>query len=367
MRISVDATGLGSVKTGTAVYVTEILKCWNANSALDHEFVIFASPKTVSYLRNLGLDSRFRFVDAPDSRAVRLLWQQLTLPRLVRRFRADVHWGSGFVLPLLGRSPMVVTVHDLSVQLFPSVHEPIKRWYFPVMIGAAIRKAKQVIAISASTERDLHSLFPASRGKTAVTLLAARQFPEVTPLHEAPAFAAAGYLMYLGTLEPRKNLARLLEAWLGIDEHKRRGIKLAVVGVRGWLMNEVLAKYQENDTSVVFTGFLDDAALNRMMRGAMALAYPSLYEGFGLPVIEAMAQGIPVITSGIGATREISEDAALLVDPVDVDDIRGALLRILDDEGLRRQLSERGRLQAAKFSWDETARQTLCVLETATT
>ncbi|MEX3894767.1 glycosyltransferase family 4 protein [Paraburkholderia sp. BR10954] len=366
MRICIDATGLGSVKTGTAVYVTEILKCWNADSSLDHEFVIFASPKTVPYLRNIGLDRRFHFIDAPDRRAIRVFWQQLALPRLLRRLRADVHWGSGFILPLLANVPTVVTVHDLSAKLFAGVHEPVKRWYFPKMTGAAVRKAKQVIAISASTERDLHTHFPVSHGKTAITLLAARELSDAGSSDAVPpGFAPARYLVCLGTVEPRKNIARLLEAWLGIDERHRQGIKLAVVGVRGWMMDDLLARYQGDTGSITFTGFIDDSALKRLMQGAIALAYPSLYEGFGLPVLEAMAQGVPVLTSDVGATKEISADAALLVNPMDVSDIRGGLLRLLSDTRLRQQLAERGRQQAAKFSWDQTARETLRVIEAA--
>jgi glycosyltransferase involved in cell wall biosynthesis len=366
MRIAIDATGLGAVKTGTAVYVKEILRCWNADLTLDHDFVIFASPKAARYMRDLELDSRFIFVDAPDSRAIRILWQQLVLPRLLWKLRVDVHWGSGFVLPLLGKVPMIVTIHDLTYKLFPAAHEPVKRWYFPVMIGAAVRKAKRVIAVSGSTERDLHTFVPRSRGKTSVTLLAPREFTDVDPGNAvARNVLASGYIVSIGTLEPRKNLERLLEAWLGIDKHDRQDIKLTVVGARGWMMDELLSRYKNDGKSVVFTGFVDDSTLKSLMQGAIALAYPSLYEGFGLPVIEAMAHGVPVLTSNVAATKEISADAALLVNPMNVDDIRGALVRLIRDDVLRQQLSKRGRQQAAKFSWQRTADQTIGILEEA--
>jgi glycosyltransferase involved in cell wall biosynthesis len=367
MRISVDATGLGKEKTGTAVYVTEILRCWNADPTLDHDFVILSSPKTACYLRNMGLDCRFSFVNAPDSRAVRILWQQLAIPMVLRKHRVDVHWGSGFVLPLLGARPMVVTIHDLSYQLFPAVHEPIKRYYFPAMIAAAVHRARRIITVSASTERDLHQLLPVSRGKTVVTLLAPRKLPEDTgkSFLSHGALPEKGYIMCIGTLEPRKNLARLLEAWLGIGETRRRGIKLVVVGSRGWMIDELLARYERADTSVAFSGFLEDEELNRLLQRALALAYPSLYEGFGLPVLEAMAQGVPVLTSDVGATREISGDAALLVDPTDVAAIQQGLLRLIEDVALRERLSRLGLVQADRFSWERTARQTLQIIEEA--
>lgn len=365
MRISIDATGLAGVKTGTAVYLTEILRCWNSDVHVVHEFVIFASPKALPYLQELGLDERFRFVRAPDATPIRVLWQQLVLPRLLKELRVDVHWGAGFVLPLLCRTRMVVTIYDLTFQLFPAVHELFKRFYFPAMMAAAVRKAKRVLVISESTERDLHAWLPVSQGKTVVTLLAPRAFEhEDVPLDIRLATGDC-YFLSLGTLEPRKNVERLLEAWLGIDEHQRLGAKLVFVGLRGWMVDELLKRHADADASVVFAGYLGDASLNRLLRDAQALLYPSLYEGFGLPVLEAMAQGIPVLTSDIGATREVAADAALLVDPTDVSDIRAGVVRLLNDAPFRRELSKRGLLRASQFSWGATASKTLQALEMA--
>ena len=368
MRISIDATGLGGVKTGTAVYLTEILQVWDQCPDIAHEFIIFASPRASAYLKALGLDRRFKFIDAPDSRVIRIFWQQLVMPWHMTTLGVDVHWGCGFVLPVLSRRRMVVTIYDLTFQLFPAVHERVKRYYFPAMISAAVRKAKRVIAISESTRDDLNRLLPASRGKTDVTLLAPRAMPRTGAVSEPISAALAGssgYLMCLGTLEPRKNLRRLLDAWLDIDHADRSGIKLVVVGVRGWMMEQLAPRHRTVDDSVVFTGFLDDADLSRLMRGAMALAYPSLYEGFGLPVLEAMSQGVPVLTGNIGATREISGAAALLVDATDVQSIKTALLQLLKDAALRERLSALGKAHAARYSWKETARQTLAILEGA--
>ena len=151
MRISIDATGLGGPKTGTAVYLTEILSVWNSESSIDHEFVLFASPMAMSHLAELDLDTRFHFVQAPAHRHVRVLWQQTMMPWHIFRLHIDVHWGTGFVLPLLSRKPMVLTVHDMTFQLFPEMHERVKRYYFPAMIKASVRKAATVIAISCRT------------------------------------------------------------------------------------------------------------------------------------------------------------------------------------------------------------------------
>lgn len=372
MKISIDATGLGGVKTGTAVYLTEILRVWNHRPDICHDFYIFASPKTSGYLKTLGLDHRFRFIDAPDSRLMRIFWQQLALPWHLWRLGIAIHWGCGFVLPLLSRKRMVVTIYDLTFQLFPSVHERFKRYYFPMMIAAAVAKARRVIAISETTRNDLHHLLPNSIGKTEVTPLAPRAFPcSGIDTGSAPVFdvlkTSSGYVICLGTLEPRKNLMRLFEAWRDINQADRTGIKLVVVGMRGWMMDQVTSSHFDVDDSVVFTGFLEDEDLNLLFSGALALAYPSLYEGFGLPVLEAMSQGVPVLTGNSGATLEIAGEAALLVDATDVLAIKTALLRLLKDAALRERLSQLGRTHAARYTWGKTARCTLAVLEQAVT
>jgi len=366
MRISIDATGLGGPKTGTSVYLTEILSAWNRDRSIDHEFVVFATPKALQHLKALELDGRFRFIKAPDNRHVRTLWQQSVMAWHVNRLRVAVHWGTGFVLPLLSTRPMVVTIHDLTFQLFPAVHERIKRYYFPAMIKAAVNKARCVIAISESTRNDLHRLLPMSREKTVVTLLAARQIA-LGPHQEGTPERGGGsdcYVLFVGTVEPRKNLERLIAAWKSIDPVDRRGARLVIVGATGWLVDSMLSG-SETDHAIEFKGFVRDDELANLMHGAMAFAYPSLYEGFGLPALEAMAQGIPVLTSDVGATREVADDAALLVDPGSTSSIKKGLVRLLNDETLRSELSRRGMERAAFFSWDRTATETLAVIEKA--
>lgn len=363
MRISIDATGLGGPKTGTSVYLAEILAAWNRNRLVDHEFLIFATPRAHTHLVGLELDNRFRFISAPDSRAIRMLWQQTVMPWHISRSRVDVHWGTAFVLPLLSKKPMVVTVHDLTFQLFPAVHERVKRYYFPAMIKAAVSKARYVVAVSESTRADLCRLLPKSREKTTVTLLAARRFASRARPSESP-YGAGGYVLFVGTVEPRKNLERLIAAWQAIDRRERGDARLVIVGATGWLVDAMLSRSLVQD-SVEFKGFVEDEDLADLMQGAMVFVYPSLYEGFGLPVLEAMAQGIPVLTSDVGATREVADAAALLVDPSSTASIRDGLARLLNDTALRRDLARLGVERAASFSWERTAADTLAVLEKA--
>lgn len=366
MRVSIDATGLGGAKTGTSVYLTEILSVWNRDRSIDHEFVIFATPRSQRHLNALKLDGRFRFVSAPDNRPIRTIWQQTIMAWHVCKLHVDVHWGAGFVLPLLSTRPMVVSIYDLTFQLFPAVHERIKRYYFPAMINAAVSKARYVLAISETTRNDLQRLLPTSRDKTVVTLLAARKLVPGTRHEDSLNYGSVGdgYVLFVGTVEPRKNLERLIAAWQSIDPVDRNGARLVIVGATGWLINRDLRR-SAAEYAIEFKGFVGDDELAHLMHGAMVFVYPSLYEGFGLPVLEAMAQGIPVLTSDAGATREVAEDAALLIDPTSISSIRAGLIALLGDETLRRKLSRLGMERSASFSWEKTAKATLAVIERA--
>jgi glycosyltransferase involved in cell wall biosynthesis len=363
MRIGIDASGLGESKTGTAVYLCEILAIWNSDQSINHEFVIFASPKAHHHFTQLDLDQRFKLIQAPNNKLLRSVWQQTFLVLQLKKLQLDVHWGAGFVLPFFCDIPTVVSIYDLTFQLFPEVHERIKRFYFPMMIRAAVRQAKVVIAISETTRNDLYRLLPCSRNKTVITLLAARRFNQQ---HSADVkkHGSNQYFLFTGTVEPRKNLQRLVAAWNSISSIERNDVKLIIVGVTGWHVEDLI-KQSISDSATEFRGFVNDNSLSDLMSNAMVFVYPSLYEGFGLPVLEAMAQGIPVLTSNVGATKEIAEGAALLIDPSNTDSIRSGLLRLLNDAQLRDSLSKKGRERAALFSWSKTAGETLSILEGA--
>lgn len=362
MKISIDASGLGLANTGTVVYLTQILAHWNHDKSVAHTFVIFVAPKARHHLTALNLDERFQMLDAPDNRLLRVLWQQTVLPVQLARLGIKVHWGPGFVLPLLSRRPMAVTVHDLTFQLFPATHEPIKRYYFPYMIRRAVQKAHTVLAVSQTTRADLERLQPGSQSKTRVTLLAARPLPGV--VHPQP--PGPNYALFIGTLEPRKNLLHLLKAWRSLAPSIRGQTQLRVVGATGWLIQDALDSTIEQD-NIHFLGSLSDEALAAQLQGASFFVYPSLYEGFGLPVLEAMSVGIPVLTSNVGATQEIAAHAALLVDPHSVASMAQGLARLLQEPDLRATLRAAGLLRAAQFSWAQTAHQTLQALQAAGT
>jgi len=227
-------------------------------------------------------------------------------------------------------------------------------------IRPALRRAAALLCNSQATRRDLVARFPAAADRASVIafaadarFLAARPDPAVAARHglERP------YVLAVGTLEPRKNLERLIAAWEGLpDTHT-----LALVGPRGWDDESIVAAARRAG-DVRLLGRVSDEDLATLYAGAACFAYPSLYEGFGLPVLEAMAAGAPVLTSNVSSLPEVAGDAALLVDPLDTGVIREGLARLLTDPALGQDLRARGRARAAQFSWDRTASETLAAL-----
>jgi glycosyltransferase involved in cell wall biosynthesis len=361
VKIGIDATSLNQHRTGTVTYVTEILDCWNRDKTIAHQFLLFVTAKNQHHFERLELDARFTLVRAPTSRMLRLLWQQTAMVWHLSAQKVSVHWGATFVLPWWSPCPCVVTVHDMTFDLFAQAHERIKRLYFPRMIRLAVQRARTVIAISNNTAHDLARLIPPSANKTEVTLLAAST-PGKRSLASTP--IEPPFVLSVGTLEPRKNIPRLIQAWQQLTAEQKQNHRLLLVGAIGWLVEDVQASVKD-DPSVVLAGHLGDDELQACLQAATAFVYPSLYEGFGLPILEAMLHGLPVLTSRSSATGEIAGDAALLIDPYSVDEIGHGIAQLIADPLLRTDLADAGQRRAATFSWSRAANQTLQVLQKA--
>jgi glycosyltransferase involved in cell wall biosynthesis len=362
--IGIDATALNAQRTGTVTYVVEIVKRFNLDKTLSASFVVFVTVKNRHHFERLSLDERFTLVQAPTGRIARAIWQQTALIWQLWRRRVSVHWGPTFVLPCYAPCPCVVTVHDMTFDLCPQAHERIKRIYFPFMIRRAVARAHTVLAVSEHTAQDLARLIPKSKAKTRVTLLAASQLAQRSDLPTADLPIIAPFVLTVGTLEPRKNIPRLIAAWQQLEPAVRGAHRLLVVGAMGWLLEDLQASLSD-DPSIVFAGHLPDDQLQACLQVASAFAYPSLYEGFGLPVLEAMAAAVPVMTSNVGATLEVAGVAALLVNPTSVDEISHGLARLLSEPELCQALAAAGKARARQFSWEATARQTFLVMEEA--
>jgi glycosyltransferase involved in cell wall biosynthesis len=227
-------------------------------------------------------------------------------------------------------------------------------------IGPALRRAAHVFCNSASTRDDLTSRFPGVESKSSVVPLAAGKSlaAEVSADEVRRRYGLERpFVLSTGTLEPRKNLRRLIEAFAGLPEELKQEHVLVVVGPRGWDDSEIV-RHAETE-GVRLLGHVPDDDLAALYRLCVVFCYPSLYEGFGLPVLEAMQAGAPVVTSGVSSLPEVGGDAAVYVDPRSTGKLRDALARLLSSESERRALAERGREQAARFSWEHTAAELL--------
>jgi len=302
----------------------------------------------------------------------RLLWSLWHAPRDLRRRPVDVFHGvTGFELPGRGPWALVTTVHDLVPLRMPTLVPARHRWAVRSLLAGALRRAGRIIAVSATTRAEILARYRVPPERIVVVPeAAAPHFVPPPPSALAATRARYGlarpYVLFVGFLEPKKNLGVLLEA---VATLRRTGAwgdtELIVVGAPGWGPDPRAQVHVLGlDAVVRFLGAVADAELPALFGGALAFAFPSLWEGFGLPALEAMAAGAPVVASNRGALPEVTGGAALLVDPTPAP-LAEALGRVLADPALRERLREAGLTRAAQFSWERTARETLAVYRAA--
>jgi len=286
------------------------------------------------------------------SLAVQLpVWSHLDRPAL--------YWAPAHRLPVFlpSKTRTVLTVHDLCWQFAPETMRLTTRWLDRGLMRPSIERADAIVAVSHATATDLIALCPSAADKTTVIPLASG----VAATADAPQSVDArlkpmGYVLFVGTCEPRKNLQRLIKAHT--LSFARHGLPLVMVGGRGWRSAAIerAIRAGEDAGRLIRLGRLGDGDLAALYAHALCLVFPSLYEGFGLPLLEAMAFGTPVVTSNRGVCREVAGDGGILVNPESVEDIAAAILRMAEEPALRERLAARARLIAQRYDWDTSAR-----------
>jgi glycosyltransferase involved in cell wall biosynthesis len=293
------------------------------------------------------------------------LWTHIRLSyELIARPRPDVLFVPAHVLPLAHPLPSVVTVHDLGYRHFPGAHPAGQRLYLDWSTRFSARAAAHVIADSAATRRDLGRFYGLPAEKVHVVYPGRdERLGHVDP---APVRARYGlapeYLLHVGTLQPRKNLSRLIEATAGLRAQWPQ-LQLVLAGQPGWQSGPIVAQARACAEFVRLLDYVPDDDLAGLYSGATAFVFPSLYEGFGFPILEAMACGTPVVCANTSSLPEVAGDAALLVDPEDTSALADAIGRLLEDAALRESLAAKGLEQVQKFSWQRSAEETLKVLD----
>jgi glycosyltransferase involved in cell wall biosynthesis len=295
--------------------------------------------------------------------AVRIAWEQMVQPWVLRQIRADLVHEPVFIAPLFNACPTVITIHDLSFIRLPHLFRPANRLYLTLMTRLSARRARRLIAVSAHTATESAKLLSVPEERIDVIYHGVNPAFRPLPGDKVEAFRQhqglpERFVLCVGTLEPRKNHTRLVEAFARIHDGKT---KLVLVGGRGWLHDELFARVKTLGLSddVIFPGYVMNEDLPLWYNAATAFAYPSLYEGFGMPILESQACGTPVVASNAPPLPEAAGDAALLADPYDVEMLAARLNQILTDETLRFELRERGLAHASQFTWTRTAQETV--------
>ncbi|RME46347.1 MAG: glycosyltransferase family 1 protein [Caldilineae bacterium] len=303
---------------------------------------------------------------------VRIAWEQLALPFLLRREKIDLLHALAFVAPAMTACPFVVTVYDLSFLHFPEAFRPWKRLYLRLFTRHSVRRARAVITISESTRRDVMRAFGAAAERVHTIYCGVDESFRPLPAEQVEAFRARRglperFIFQLGTLEPRKNVTGLLHAYAAWRRRDPHAPPLVIGGGKGWYYRQVFRLVEDLGLAgaVFFPGYLPQEELPLWYNAARLFVYPSLFEGFGLPVLEAMACGTPVITSNVSSLPEVAGDAARLVNPTDTDALSRAMEAVFRQPDVARAMRRRGLQQAARFRWRETARQTLQIYQQA--
>jgi glycosyltransferase involved in cell wall biosynthesis len=352
---------------GINSYIYHLLRCLEQADS-GQRYSVFLSERRFASQRLALHYSRW-----PTYRpVVRILWEQLVLPLVLRQTGVDLLHALAFAGPLATTCPFVVTIYDLSFLRYPEAFRPWNRCYLSRFTAISARRARRIIAISESTKRDVVDLLGVPADRVDVVYCGTDESFRLLPAAAVDHFRRERalperFILFLGTLEPRKNVQALVRAygrWHAADPSIP---KLVVGGGKGWYYDQIFTAVEALGLAgeVIFPGYIGQEELPLWYNAADLFVYPSRFEGFGLPVLEAMACGTPVVTSNVSSLPEVAGDAALLVPPDDEAQLIEAMRRALGDMALRQEMRAKGQAHAATFTWERTARQTAAAYERA--
>ena len=376
MNILIDFTQIPIERTGVGVYADHLLRELLPLLESTDRLIVLAQNDDAGLKDQLSGQVRVTLLTIPAwlfrQRAALLVFEQTVLLWLLFRHQVQVVHSLHYTYPLLASCARAVTIHDSTFTLFPELHTCGRRLLFPFFTRRALKNAECPIFVSESTQGDAERLFGACRHRAHVIPLGVEPGPVMVPDSADGDFVLPAvtppYLLFVGTLEPRKNIVRIIRAFEEIAaEHPQQ--KLILAGKLGWHTEEIVSAMEGSPfrKRIMHLGFVTERQKRALLHSCEILVYPSLYEGFGLPVLEAMAQGAPVITSSVSSLPEVAGDAAILVDPSATCEIATAIDRLLRDDALRATLKKAGLARAAELTWRRTATSTYAAyLETVT-
>jgi len=373
-RVGIDYTAAHEQGGGIGRYVRELAEAlFRLEEAQQHEYALFVAGAIRSQLPQLathaGLTYEWRATPLTNRWLARL-WHRSHIPVPIESITGsvDLFHATDFVLPPTRQTTRtILTVHDLSFIHTPETASPRLRQYLNRVVPRSVQKADFILADSEATQRDVIAYYGVAESKIDVLLSGVNpRFAPVTDIARLEhirnkyGIGERPFIFTVGTIQPRKNYGRLIEALAHIRAHGH-DLSVVIAGGRGWLEDDIYGAIETHDMEpyVQFIGYADDTDLPALYSSAGAVWFVSLYEGFGLPVLEAMACGAPVITSNVSSLPEVAGDAAIKVSPTDLSAICDGMLGLLEDDELRNRLISRGFERAAQFTWEKAASKLL--------
>ncbi len=365
MKIGIDARNLVTSTTGIGRYLLEVSRHL---ALLGHELHFYLPETPHRVLTDLPA-AKLHVARFPGA-IRRMIWAQTELPRRAAQEEIDVFWGPAHRLPFFldRRIPRVITIHDLVWRDMSTT----MRWQTWMgdrwLMKPGIAVADEIVAVSTATANVLKTVFPGCEEKLNVIHPGLTAIGGTAVPKELSSFGIdRSYILFVGTLEPRKNLLRLLQAYAALSEVTRQRFLLVLAGGQGWRLGDLKQRIVELniEPSVRLTGYVSDPDLAQLYSHAHFLAMPSLYEGFGFPIIEANAMGIPVLTSNTSSMPEVAGKAGIFVDPNDARSIHDGLQSLAMDDALHARLAANARANSLRFNWSESVHQLECVFEKA--
>jgi glycosyltransferase involved in cell wall biosynthesis len=369
MRIGIDARAAVNNTDGIGRYATELIKALSQRDD-PHQYVVF---KNTQFDFSFKLDSRFHEIVVPFKRYT--LREQILMPKMLEAEKLDVFHSLHFTVPLGYRGVKVITVHDIMPILFPwffgtrSIIDYIASLYISSLVKRSINRASMIIADSDHTAMDLRRHYSLDPRRLCRIYLGIDHLNQSLPEENNNLGAQLGFtypfIMTITNFRPYKNTKKLLDAFAMVRK-KLPHLQLVIVGNNPKYFKRTIGpSVLSVKDNVHFLGFVDDHILTKLLRTADAFVFPSYYEGFGFPILEAMTLGAPVITSSVASLPEIGGNAVVYINPDDSQDIADAIIKVYLDKEMQSTLREQGKEQSKKFRWQNTAAQTLCVYEKA--
>jgi glycosyltransferase involved in cell wall biosynthesis len=364
MRIGIDLSIAATQRAGVANYAFNLVKALIGIDQVNQYYIYSHTP--IADLE-VGQKNNVQLI-YPKHKINRHLWFQLVLPFSLAKNKIDLFFGPNFMFPLFSRVRSAIVIHDLSFMLYPETQSFFNKLYRKLLPYCA-RRAARIITDCSAIKAEVVKCFRvvpekiipiyAGVGREFRTIEDTSCLTRIRQKYHLP----EKFVLYVGTLEPRKNIIRLLEAF-ALVKKVFLDLKLVLVGKKGWLYQEIFNKIRKLglENEIIIAGHVLWEDLPAIYNLALVFTFPSLYEGFGLPVLEAMACGVPVVTSNCSSLPEVAGEAALLVDPKSATQIADAIKRFLSDAGLREQMIKKGRARVVAFTWEKCAQKVLGVL-----